>query len=89
MYTDTLLAYENYLRVNKFSQLYADRYGFLHVLPMRSNAGAGDFLVNFVKDISFMNEINYEKALGKVGMDEKFMSKARNYNIHVSYTEPY
>ena len=49
---------------------------------MNFNAEIGDFLGNLVKDISFMNAINYENALGQVGMVEKFMSKAHNYNNH-------
>ena len=54
---------------NKCAQLYTDGGRFVHAFPMRSKCGAGDSLVNLVKDIGIMNEIHCNNALEQVGMN--------------------
>ena len=66
-YTDTLFAYDTFVRGNTCAQLNADGYRFVHIFPMRSKAGAVDSLDNVVKYIGIMNEIHCDKELKQVG----------------------
>ena len=56
-YTDTLSFGDTSVQGNKFSQIYADKDGFVHVFSMRSKAGECDSMGNVVKYIGIMNEI--------------------------------
>ena len=56
---------------------------------MMSKSGVGDSLGNVVNDIGIINEIHCDKIMEKLVMNAEIMSKARKYNIHVSYGEPY
>ena len=56
---------------------------------MRSKPGAGDSLVNVLKDIVIVDEINCDNTLEKLRLSLDSMIKSRKYNIHVSSTEPY
>ena len=87
-YNDTQFADDTSMFDNKCSQIYTEEDGFVHVLRMRSKAGAGDSLGNVVKDIDITNEITYDNALEQGRTNAEFMSKADTYNIYVSSTKP-
>ena len=89
LYTDTIFSVDTYVKDNKCSQLYTDGGIFSHALTMMSKYGAGESLVNVVKDIGIMNEIHCNNALEQVGMNAWFMSKAGKYNSCVFTTDPY
>ena len=54
-FTDILFYDDTSVQVDKVSQIYADRGGFVHVLLMRYKAGVGDSLGNLVNNFFIIN----------------------------------
>ena len=89
LYTATIFADQNSMQGNKYAQIYTDGNIFVHLLLMRSKAGAGDSLGNVVKDIGNTNEIHCDNTLEQVWTNVEFIIKARKYTIIIYTTESY
>ena len=88
IYTDTMFSNTKSFTGNICSQIFTNGKGFIHSVPMKSKAGAGQALRQFLQDFGIPNYLTYDGSKEQCQAGTLFQRTVQKHRIDARTTEP-